>query len=63
MVLIAKDTASNTALFKKITTDITAYLYMEAKKSNNSLHSLITDGGSIINLITTDSDVKEKLTY
>ncbi|MBZ9629787.1 hypothetical protein LB465_03265 [Salegentibacter sp. LM13S] len=61
--LIAKDTASNTVLFKKVTPDKIAYLYMEAEKLNNNLGSLITDGESIINSLTTDSDVKEKLTY
>ncbi|WP_156101245.1 hypothetical protein [Salegentibacter sp. Hel_I_6] len=61
--LVFRDTLSNSVLFKKINPDKTAYLYIKAKNNNNSLHSLVKDGESIINSLSIGAEVKEELTY
>lgn len=61
--LISQDTISKSVLFKKENADQTAYLYIKAKNKNNSLNSLVNDGESIINSLSTGKEVKEKLTY
>ena len=61
--LISKDTISKSVLFKKINADKTAYLFIKAKNNNNNLYSLVSDGESIINSVSTNKEVKEKLTY
>ncbi len=61
--LISKDTISKSVLFKKVNADKTAYLYLKGKNNNNSLSSLIKDGESIINSLSTGEEIKEELTY